>query len=220
MSEPRVELDKSGKGCTVYTAIVNSKLIRDCQTRPQLRNFLMEMALQHVEVKANILLSRDVKILKRKFIGTLHEQHIRSTRDALVAEVPDPKTADGFPPRHANVRNQREKKKAKIEVVPTEIKTPTQESPDAENSLKEPEFQVLKEPEENPDFLCLEIQLPQARNMRSATLDIGARKVLFVCEPFGYKLSTRLPYPVMAKDGGAQFDKGRHVLTVTLPVVK
>lgn len=220
MSDPRAELDKSGKGCTVYTAIVNTKLIRDCESRPHLRDFLMEMALQHIELKSNVLLSRDVKILKRKFMGTLHEQNIRSTRDALVSEVSDPTTAStgSTVPKSKPVIEIMDSQPASDQAAQPSVITG--EANPSTNGMQEPEFVLLKEPEDNPDFLCLEVKLPKARNMKGTTLDIGRKAVRLICAPSGYVLETRLPCAVAAKDGGAQFDKQSHILTVTLPVVK
>lgn len=78
---PHAELDKAGKGCTVYDVVVNDGFFdTTLKEREGIRDFVIELSLASVEHKHKTLLSREYNILKRRtHMGAIQDQTIRSS---------------------------------------------------------------------------------------------------------------------------------------------
>jgi hypothetical protein len=64
----------------------------------------------------------------------------------------------------------------------------------------------------------LEVELPKVRSSKTLTLDVGEGRLELQAHPKRYHLGLDFEWPLVCEDTGAQFDKKRHVLTVTLMV--
>lgn len=86
-------------------------------------------------------------------------------------------------------------------------------------SSEEPNFQILREPEEgHPEFLIAEIKLPKAERAKSISLDVGEDRLVLYVKPHLYKLDIFLPYKLIQEECGSQFNVKTKLLTVTMPV--
>ena len=81
-----------------------------------------------------------------------------------------------------------------------------------------PEFDIIAEPENNPEFLIAEIQLPNVASAKSIILDVGEDRLVLCTRPKQYELDIYLPYNLNQEECGSQFDLRTRILTVTMPV--
>lgn len=72
-----------------------------------------------------------------------------------------------------------------------------------------------------PSSLTVEINLPLLSSTKDCVLDVREKSLTLISEkPAKYKLNVNLPYPVNDECGNATFDKSKHLLIVTLPVIR
>lgn len=72
-----------------------------------------------------------------------------------------------------------------------------------------------------PNQILVEINLPLLSSTKDCVLDVKEKSLSLKSEkPAKYKLEIPLPYAVNDECGSAKFDKTKHLLTVTLPVLK
>lgn len=72
-----------------------------------------------------------------------------------------------------------------------------------------------------PSHIVVEINLPLLTSTKDCQLDVQEKSLSLTCEkPAKYKLDITLPYSVNDERGNAKFDKTKHLLIVTLPVLK
>ncbi|XP_026329615.1 protein kintoun isoform X2 [Hyposmocoma kahamanoa] len=72
-----------------------------------------------------------------------------------------------------------------------------------------------------PNCIVVEINLPLLSSTKDCTLDVKEKSLSIKSEsPAKYKLDVSLPYYVNEECGNAKFDKKRHMLIVTLPVMR
>lgn len=82
-----------------------------------------------------------------------------------------------------------------------------------------PTYTLQKEPAEGrPEFYVLEVELPTVPSSKALALDVGEDRLELTAHPRKFQLGLDFEWPLEAKETGAQFDKKRHVLTVTLTV--
>ena len=84
---------------------------------------------------------------------------------------------------------------------------------------KQPEFEIIGEPVDTPEFLIAEIKLPNITSAKSILLDIGEDRLVLCTRPKQYELDIYLPFNLKQAECGAQFDLRNHILTVTMPVI-
>ncbi|XP_041976926.1 protein kintoun [Aricia agestis] len=71
-----------------------------------------------------------------------------------------------------------------------------------------------------PSHILVTVNLPLLTSTKDCMLDVKDRSLSLISEkPAKYKLNITLPYSVNDECGNAKFDKTKHVLTVTLPVI-
>ena len=88
-----------------------------------------------------------------------------------------------------------------------------------ETKCKRPQFDIIGEPEKNPEFLIAEIKLPGIFSAKSIILDVGEDRLVVCTRPKQYELDIYLPYNLVQDDCGSQFDIRSQILTVTMPVL-
>lgn len=72
-----------------------------------------------------------------------------------------------------------------------------------------------------PNSIIVEIYLPLLSSTKDCTLDVKEKSLSMKSDsPAKYKLDISLPYYVNEECGNAKFDKKRHMLIVTLPVMR
>ncbi|XP_030053792.1 PIH1 domain-containing protein 1 [Microcaecilia unicolor] len=193
LGEPHTEVDNNGNGCTAYDVAINTAFFEKIQTNKLFLEFLITVALEGLENKYSLDLSREWRMLKnRKFMGSVTDQNIRTKSRPIIqevdrSEVPKPSTA-------------------------TQASEPPS-SPDV------PEYRILAEPAEgHPSFLVAEITVPKVSSVRSLLLDLGEDRIVLWARPSLYHLDIYLPFSVIQEESGAQFHRNSKVLTLTMPV--
>lgn len=205
LGEPRAELDKSGKGCTVYDVVISEGFMKKIQEKEIFMSFFMTVALEGLEDKYKINLSRDCKLLKnKKFMGTLPEHNVRTKSKPQIQEV----------------RKLMEELKVKDGQKQLPEFQKVQEVNDEKSLAKEPKFVIFKDPPEgSPQFLVVEIQLPGVISAKSLLLDVNEDTLLLTTRSDLYWLHVKyLPFDVVPEETLAQFNKQTTCLTVTLTV--
>jgi len=206
LGEPHAELDKSGKGCTVYDVVISQGFMKKIKEKEVFMSFFMTVALEGLEDKYKINLSRDCKLLKnKKFMGTLPEHNVRTKSKPQIQEVrklmEELKVKDGQKqlPEFQKIEEVEESKKS---------------------AAKEPKFVIFKDPpDENPEFLVVEIQLPGVISAKSLQLDVNEDTLLLTTRSDLYRLHVKyLPFDVIPEQTLAQFNKQTSCLTVTLTI--
>ncbi|XP_029441297.1 PIH1 domain-containing protein 1 isoform X3 [Rhinatrema bivittatum] len=193
LGEPHAEVDNSGNGCTAYDIAINTSFFEKIQANPLFMEFLVTVALEGLENKYGLELSREWRVLKnRKFMGLVMDQNIRTKSQPIIQEI--------------------DKSEAPKLSSETRLSEP-QSSPEV------PVSRILAEPADgHPRFLVAEIALPKVPSARSLVLDLGEDRIVLWARPSLYHLDIFLPYNVIQEECGAQFQRNRKVLTLTMPV--
>ncbi|RKO94328.1 PIH1 family, partial [Blyttiomyces helicus] len=195
LSPPRPDRDKSGKTCLVFDACVHTDPVMKAFADGDFRLFLTELALEWVEEKHKLQLSRAITSPKMKSKGALVKHTIRRPLRPYIAEVKPPAAA-----------------------VPKSAPTTTDPKTVIATLPQEPRYDIIAEPAKGkPEFLVIHIRLPETRTTKSGTLDIEKNRVIFSI-PNQYHLDAPLPHPIDTEEAGAQFHRGTRVLTVTAKV--
>ena len=88
MGAPREDADKEGKECTVYDAIMHSEVVERAKTEKAMKEFVVELCLQWIEQKHELMLRRPVRFPKGlQAKGEPEIQTIRRNTNHMVAEV-------------------------------------------------------------------------------------------------------------------------------------
>ncbi|KAM8927758.1 PIH1 domain-containing protein 1 [Pelodytes ibericus] len=193
IGEPHVEVDNSGSGCTAYDIIINDSFFEKMKANELFREFFITVAMEGLENKYEMELSREWKMLKnRKFMGLISEQNIRTKSKPIIQEMD-------------------------TSVSPNNPSKPL--IAEINSSPVLPEYKIMAEPPEgHPSFLVAEISLPKVSSVRSLVLDLGEDRIVLLGRPDLYRLDIFIPYNIIQEESGAQFNKEKKVLTITMPV--
>ncbi|KAI8904634.1 PIH1 family [Powellomyces hirtus] len=195
LSSPKPDRDKSGKMCLVFDACVHTDPLNKSLVDFDFKLFLIELSLEWVEEKYKLELSREFTLPKLQAKGRLSRHIIRRSKRPIIAEVP--KTPVTKTPTSATTKKP---------MIVEEL-TPR---------LAQPKYEVICEPSTGPpEYIIVQIQLPDVKSTHNATLDIEEKKLLLTV-PNRYQLDAPLPAAIDTREGGAQFDRQSKVLTVTL----
>ncbi|KND03214.1 uncharacterized protein SPPG_02270 [Spizellomyces punctatus DAOM BR117] len=201
LSSPKADRDKTGKTCLVFDACVNTDPLNKALMDMDFKLFLIELSLEWVEEKHKLDLSREFTIPKLRSKGPLSKHIIRRTKRPVIAEVD---------PNQKSTPKPKATPSASITPISTTIKS------NKLQKLPQPVYTIVKEPPEGEtEYLVVEVSLPDIKTTKTASLDIEERQ-LILSIPDRYYLEAPLPSAIDTREGGAQFDRGRQVLTVTL----
>ncbi|KAJ3299652.1 PIH1 domain-containing protein 1 [Borealophlyctis nickersoniae] len=198
LNPPRPDRDKAGKACIVFDACINTDPLRKSSDDEDFKIFLIELALQWIEEKYKLELSRDFTLPKMKSKGKLSKHVIRRPKRPFIAEM-------------------EQKKSTSVGTTASAGKGLT--SGIQPLSLPQPLYEILQEPDTGaPNFLVVQIQLPDVTSINGSTLDIEKDRII-LSVPNRYQLDAKLPHPIDTEEGGAQFNKTTRILTATLRVL-
>jgi HSP20 family molecular chaperone IbpA len=189
LGEPHTEKDNSGSSCTAYDVIVGNDFYSTVQNRSVMKDFLLTIVLEGLEEKYSLKLCRECKIMKnRKFIGVIPEQTVRSKPKPFIIEM-----------------TEEEKKSSNHKDT---------------SCINRPEFTIIREPADGdvPEYLVMEVKLPNVKSSRFITLDVGEDRLELSVRPNMYNLDIDLPYYIEPNDTGAQYNIDNNILTITLHV--
>ena len=190
IGDAHAELDANKQGCTVYDAIMSTPAFVQIKERAGMREFIIELVFAQIEHKHSLLLDREYTVLTKRRKIGRLEPHRIRTAKKKISMMAGHGIA-GDPPDNFN--------------------------PD----IAAPVYNLQKEPPEGrPHFYVLEIELPSIRSSQSIALDVGEDRLEMIAHPRKFQLGLDFEWPLNYEETGAQFDKKRHVLTITLTVAE
>ena len=240
---PRDDTDKTGQKCRVFDFVIHPDTYRMAETNTRFKKMVHDSALDGIERQFDIKLDKkNIKFPKMKFKGTPTATVIRTkVKDAAVKERDPDDVLNGFPYPYDNIpsdvrsqRNEDEIQKREERKKTGAAKT-TESTAATDDTHTEPTFQMKHrskidiqdfrnapdaKPSIRPQELVIDIALPLLTSAKQVDLDVFEQRLkLTSTKPAKYKLDIALPYPVDEETGSAKFDKNKHCLTVTLPVI-
>lgn len=243
---PREDYDHNRKKCVIYDVIFHSYTLRMAEVNKEFRELVNKTAFDALKNTYNIHLdSNNFRFPKSQYKGVSTPAVIR-TEDPDY-QAPGEEELDSLTPEMIEkLYPQRNYSENKPEIETT--KEPSKPSRkvrrndaefahSSENGYTIPKY-VIKQ-QKNVDFqdftyhkdckqysaipsnIVVEIYLPLLSSTKDCTLDVQEKYLKLTSEkPAKYKLDITLPYLVNDECGHAKFDKSRHMLIVTLPVIK
>ncbi|KXS18870.1 PIH1-domain-containing protein [Gonapodya prolifera JEL478] len=208
LNELKPDVDKAGRTCIVIDACVHSSAASRCEDFREYRDFLVRLVISHVENRCGVKLSRDYVLPKLRSKGTLRPHLVARPRRPVIEESsPSPPATSASNASHTSSQNP-----TSNTVRPIRAK------------LRAPTYRVTCEPPDGrPEYMVIEIDLPGANTTASATLDLEPHRLIFTLPPT-YSLEAALPWPADTAESeeaaGAEFDRGKRVLTVTVRVLE
>ena len=241
---PEREDADEGKKCVVFDFVIHPDTYRMAETNDRYQKMIYDVAFDGIEEKFNRKIDRkNVKKMKLEFKGIPQATVIRtrhstdtSGKPPITTEVlnkmPYPyenkTTAEKTRELEQQMKKHRDEKQKKDLKVKkgkpkedTDATTPKytithRSEMDLQEYCNKPDFR----PSTRPKALVIKIDLPLLSSAAPVNLDIfEQRLVLESVKPAKYKLDIRLPYPVNEEEGSAKFDKAKHCLMITLPVI-
>ncbi|XP_065070673.1 PIH1 domain-containing protein 1-like [Rhopilema esculentum] len=214
IGDAHVEKDKSGIDCTAYDIVINPAFLDQVNSNKFFMDFFITLIYEGLENKHDLKLSRDFRILKnKKAIGTLQMQTVRTKSTPVIMEMD--KVMYELEKEHLAQQNlsQHPEKPSLIKELSTTKRPQKERSP-----CIIPEYNIIKEPPSGePEYLIMEIKLPQVHSTKNIALDVGDDCVILLSNDGKLKLDVDLDHHVNNDATGAQFNKKTHILTITMP---
>ena len=229
----RDDNDKSGSKCKVIDFVVHHDTYRMAESNFQFKKMLHDTAFEGIERQFGMKIDKkNVKLPKLNFKGTPTATVIRTKKDETSESKLDPDDPLSKVPYPYDKTNPEPKPPANNPKQNDRVQKTNTESSDGyeipKYSFIHRGFFDIQDFREAPDAkqstrpkeLIVEIQLPLLKSAASVDLDVLPKKINLQSEkPAKYKLSLDLPYEVDEDNGSAKFDKSKHKLVVTLPVI-
>jgi len=161
LSAPRTDLDKSGKTCVVFDACINTNPIIKATKDYDYKLFLIELAIEWIEEKYKLELSREFSLPKMRAKGKLVKHFIRRPDRPSISEIdsvlPEPqknKTKKVLPKPEYEIRKEPKGENATHIIIDIKL-------PDVEN-MKETTVDIEKDKVifKTKDKYALELKLP------------------------------------------------------------
>ena len=233
----RDDFDKNGQKCKVFDFVIHPDTYRMAETNARFKKMINDTAMEGIERQFSMTIDKkNVKYPKMKFKGTISPTVIRTKiegakpveRDAddVLNKLPYP--YDNVPTAEKNKTKETKQKtqptkgvKQNDDVISGDYTTPVYTIKHrCEFDMQDFRDAADSKPSTRPKELVIDITLPLLKSSAAVNLDIFERSLKLECsKPAKYKLALDLPYPVDENEGSAKFDKNKHCLTVTLPVV-
>ncbi|XP_071941802.1 PIH1 domain-containing protein 1-like [Antedon mediterranea] len=203
LGEAHAEIDKAGKGCTAYDVLISQEFYAKISKSNFFKGFFVTVVYEGIENKFKLAVDRNHEwtILKhRKTMGPLQQHNIRKKSKPRILEMDSiEETAD-------------------VQIKQTK-KLITEVDDSHQPSVPEPKYIMMREPiDGQPEFIVVEVQLPNVKTAKSLTLDLGEDRILLKARPNVYLMDVYLPFDIVQDESGAQYNRDNTVLTLTLPV--
>ena len=236
----RDDFDKNGQKCKVFDFVIHPDTYRMAESNARFKKMINDTAMEGIERQFKMTVDKkNVKYPKMKFKGTISPTVIRTKiegakpveRDAddVLNKLPYP--YDNVPTEEKNkmketkLKTQQAKcvkqKNSGDDAISDDYTTPVHTMKHrCEFDMQDFRDAADSKPSTRPKELVIDITLPLLKSAAAVNLDIFERSLKLECsKPAKYRLALDLPYPVDENEGSAKFDKSKHCLTVTLPVV-
>ncbi|ESO06667.1 hypothetical protein HELRODRAFT_64915, partial [Helobdella robusta] len=238
---PRDDLTKTKQNCKIFDFVIHPDTYRMSETNQRFRQMVHDLAVDGIEKMFNVTLDRkNLKQLKMKFMGHKTATVIRNKiADAKVKKQDDENDGEdplsSFPYPYSNeTSSERTQRIAKNEnnenattskdgVVNDGFTIPKYEmkhQSDVDLKNYANEMSRVCTLSTRPDKLIMSVKLPLLSSAASLELDVFEKSMkLISTKPAKYKLEISLPYPVDENLSSAKFDKLKHELMITMPVI-
>lgn len=239
-SPPRDDIVKSGGKCKVFDVVFHPDTYRMGEN-PRFMKLIEDTAIEGIENQFGVKIDRkNLKPMKMKYKGIPVATVIRTKSDqptetsdedadSILKNLPYPydnkTSAEKSEEMRETVKNKKnlESQKTKPQVQekrdgPSEPKYSIthRSNIDLQEYRNAPDAKTSTRPNE----LEVKIELPLLNSAKQVNLDVFEKRLSLSSEnPAKYKLDINLPYPVDDEQGSAKFDKAKHYLIVTLPVL-
>ncbi|XP_061172788.1 protein kintoun-like [Saccostrea echinata] len=241
-SPPRDDIAKSGGKCKVFDVVFHPDTYRMGEN-PRFMKLVEDTAVEGIENQFGVKFDRkNLKPMKMKYKGVPVATVIRTRSnqatkkssneepDSVLKNIPYP-----YDDKTSAEKSEEMREKLKNKKKEDGQKTKSQKAPEKKDGPAEPKYSIkhrsnidMQEYRNAPDAktstrpneLEIRIELPLLDSANQVELDVFEKKLSLSSEkPAKYKLDLNLPYPVDDEQGSARFDKSKHCLIVTLPVL-
>ncbi|XP_022658115.1 PIH1 domain-containing protein 1-like [Varroa jacobsoni] len=198
---PHDEQDKSGKPSMAYDVIINSKFFCKVAESELFRTFVILLAVQGVEDKYNIQLSREnyVILQNKKYWGTMPEHYIQNRGTAKPGPLID--EIETMPPPNSSL--------AKYSLAST-----------AANVDPRVRLSRVQKPGRTAEHLVAEIKLADLHSVKDISLDLAKDRILLQKSASGeVELDLYLPLQLNVESARAQFDYKTRALRIDAPIL-
>ncbi|XP_038215616.1 protein kintoun [Zerene cesonia] len=242
---PREDYSSKKERCIIYDVVFHPDTLRMGQVNKRFRDLVNKTAFDGLHKTYDIHLDQNnIRFPKSYYKGMVVPAVIRKEdpdfKPPEEDENPstDPDVLDKLYPQHIYQENN--KPSETINLNPNQTKRKSKNIDfihTSKNGYTIPKYAIKQQ--KNVDFqdytfskdskqysaipsqIVVEINLPLLSSTKDCILDVREKKLTLLSEkPAKYKLDIQLPYPVDEDSGNAKFDKTKHLLIVTLPVVK
>lgn len=244
---PRNDFDHNKQRCVIYDVVFHPDTLRMAAVNKQFRDLVNKTAFEGLQRTYNIHLdSNNFRFTKTEYRGMSMPAVIRKEDpnyqppNEEETEHLSTEMLEKLYPQHIYSENKTECEQIHMETdkVSRKLHTNKEEySHLAQNGYTVPKYVVKQQKNVDlqeftynkdckqysaiPSHIAVEIYLPLLSSTENCILDVEAKSLSLISEkPAKYKLNIALPYAVNDECGSAKFDKSRHMLIVTLPVVK
>ncbi|CAG9096537.1 unnamed protein product [Plutella xylostella] len=241
---PREDYDAKRQKCVIYDVVFHPDTLRMADQNKQFRELVNNTAFDALKKTYNIHLdSNNLRFPKSLYKGMANPAVIRKEDPDYQPPTEEetehlsPEIMEKLYPQHnyqqTKPDNLNEKKQSRKNEknVTSEFRHSTKNGYTVpkyiikqQKNVDLQEYTFHKDSKQHsaiPSYIILEIYLPLLNSTKDCTLDVEEKHLYLVSEkPAKYKLDINLPYAVNDQCGTAKFDKSKHTLVVSLPVIR
>lgn len=246
---PREDYNNKKERCVIYDVVFHPDTLRMAEVNKRFRELVNKTAFDGLQKTYNIHFdSNNFRFPKSHYKGTSTPAVIRKEDPNYVPPTDEetenisPEVLEKLYPQHIYnekmdkpteelISHQNQKQKRQSRKVKEEFTHTT------ENGYTIPKYVIKQQKNVDlqeftnekdskqysaiPSHIVIEVNLPMLSSTKDCILDVKEKSLNLISEkPAKYKLNLTLPYPVNDECGNAKFDKSKHMLIVTLPVIK
>ncbi len=219
-ADPRRDLDKSGRPCTVYDVVFHPEALALTRTGGQrLKQMVTDTALDAVEGQFKVKLGRDnLRFPKMAFKGAFRTTVIRRP-----AKVDGDDGLDGQGQKENNSNNSNNTNNHVKAIEDTACREPKyvvkyrQTLDDLPEGAEQSRRGGRVSDPCRPSHVVVEVCLPDLTSTKGMDLDVTETQLSLSSEQ-GYSLRVPFAYAVCEDEATAKFDLGARQLTVVVPV--
>ncbi|XP_013186644.2 protein kintoun [Amyelois transitella] len=246
---PRDDYDRKRARCVIYDVVFHPDTLRMAEVNKRFRELVNKTALDGLTKTYNIHFdSNNFRFIKSNYKGMMVPAVIRKEDPDYKPGTHTEEETEEFPqelvdklyPQHiypqksdelseastSNLHNHSGLRRNKPEFTHTSDRgyTIPKYLIKQQKSIDLQDYTYQKDSKQYtaiPSNIIVEINLPLLSSTKDCNLDVNEKSLSLVSEkPAKYKLNVTLPYAVNEKCGNAKFDKSKHKLIVTLPVIR
>ncbi|PZC78569.1 hypothetical protein B5X24_HaOG202028 [Helicoverpa armigera] len=243
---PREDYDQNKQRCIIYDVIFHPDTLRMAEVNKQFRDLVNKTAFDALVKTYNIHLdSNNCRFPKSQYKGMSTAAVIRKEdpnyqppgEEEMASLTPE--MIEKLYPQRSYSENETEPEPPKETSKPV-VRKPrknTEFAHSSKNGYTIPKYVIKQQKNVDlqdftfekdckqysaiPSQIVVEVYLPLLSSTKDCTLDVQEKHLHLASEkPAKYKLDITLPYSVNDECGTAKFDKTKHMLIVTLPVIK